>query len=230
MTCLSIVIPVLNDADALQRVLRDLRDALGERFLEVDVLVVDGGSHDTSSAVARDGGARVLAAERGRATQLAAGVANAAAAWIWMLHADSRVDARAIDALWRVVATDAAAWGRFDVRLSGRGVLLRLVAWSMNVRSRITGIATGDQGIFVHRALLDRVGGVPQQALMEDVELSARLRRIARPVCLRAAIVTSSRRWQTRGIVRTIALMWWLRALYALGVAPARLKRIYYGG
>ena len=230
MTCLSIVIPVLNDADALQRVLRDLRDALGERFLEADVLVVDGGSHDTSSAVARDGGARVLAAERGRATQLAAGVANAAAAWIWMLHADSRVDARAIDALWRVVATDAPAWGRFDVRLSGRGVLLRLVAWSMNVRSRITGIATGDQGIFVHRALLDRVGGVPQQALMEDVELSARLRRIARPVCLRAAIVTSSRRWQTRGIVRTIALMWWLRALYALGVAPARLERIYYGG
>ena len=230
MSTLSIVIPVLNDADALCRVLADLREALGARGRQVDIVVVDGGSRDRSVDVARAAGACVLETGRGRARQLAAGAAAGDAAWLWLLHADSRVGASVIEALLRVIDAQLPAWGRFDIRLSGARPTLRVVEWSMNSRSRLTGIATGDQGIFVHRTLLERVGGIPQQALMEDVELSARLKRIAPPRCLRERLETSSRRWDARGIVRTIALMWWLRALYALGVTPTRLERIYYRG
>lgn len=118
-------------------------------------------------------------------------------------------------------------WGRFDVRLSGRHPLLRLVERGMNWRSRLTGIATGDQGIFVSRAAFERVGGFPPLALMEDIALSAALRRLARPVCLRARLLSSSRRWETRGVLRTILLMWRLRLAYALGADPARLARRY---
>jgi hypothetical protein len=118
-------------------------------------------------------------------------------------------------------------WGRFDVRLSGRHPALRVVERMMGMRSRLTGIATGDQAIFVRRDLFARVGGFPDQPLMEDIELSKRLRKTSRPACLRQRVTTSGRRWEQRGVLRTIALMWALRGLYWIGFPPERLARLY---
>jgi hypothetical protein len=121
----------------------------------------------------------------------------------------------------------AGSWGRFDVRLSGDRFLLRLVEWMMNWRSRFTGVATGDQGIFVSRELFEGVGGFAALPLMEDIDLSRRLKRQQWPVCLRNTLTASSRRWEEHGILRTIALMWYLRLAYFLGVPPARLAMHY---
>ncbi len=142
-----------------------------------------------------------------------------------MLHADSEPDAGIIGYLGTL---DAPAWGRLDVRFSDGPAFLAVVAALMNWRSRLTGIATGDQGIFAHRSLLDAVGGVPRQALMEDVELSKRLKSRSRPLCPRATLTTSGRRWRTRGVLRTILGMWWFRLRYWLGVDPERLAGEYY--
>jgi rSAM/selenodomain-associated transferase 2 len=223
---LSIVIPVLDDAPALTRLLEQIRALWAN---DVEVLVVDGGSRDGSAAVAARCGATLLTAPRGRARQLATGVAAARGDWLWLLHADSSVPVSVAASLDRVLAAGVPAWGRFDVRLSGADWRLRWVESLMNLRSRVTGIATGDQAMFAHRALLDAAGGVPDLPLMEDVELSRRLKRIAAPLCLRERIVTSSRRWERDGVFRTILLMWRLRLLYALGADPRRLHRAYYG-
>jgi rSAM/selenodomain-associated transferase 2 len=162
----------------------------------------------------------------GRGRQLAAGAADARADWLWFLHADSAGTAPALD--WLARHRDGPAWGRFDVRLEPAGPMLRLVGFLMNQRSRLTGICTGDQGIFVHRVLLERAGGMPEQPLMEDIELSRRLKRLGRPLCPRVALLTSSRRWRDRGAVRTIFGMWWFRLRYWLGADPERLARAYY--
>jgi len=225
MRDLTIIIPVLDDAPVLARLLADLGNLAGE----AEVVVVDGGSRDDSVNVARARGATILTSQRGRARQLRTGVEHTGRPWIWMLHADSRVDAEAVAAIAEVIAEGRPAWGRFDVRLSGRHRLLRVVETMMNVRSCTTGICTGDQGMFVHRALLDGVGGVPDQQLMEDIELSKRLKRLERPRCLHARLETSSRRWEARGVLRTVLLMWRLRIAYFLGVPADRLSRIYYG-
>jgi rSAM/selenodomain-associated transferase 2 len=225
MNCISIVIPVLDDAAALRALLDDLQElAMGC----ATITVVDGGSSDGSAELARARGVRVLHATRGRASQLAAGVAAADGRWVWLLHADTRVSAAAWHALQRTLTAGGSPWGRFDVRLDGSEVALRCVETLMNVRSRLSSICTGDQGIFVRRDLLDLVGGVPQLALMEDIELSKRLRRYAPPCCISTPLVTSARRWQNNGIVATIGLMWWLRLRYFLGAAPEALARSYY--
>jgi len=145
---------------------------------------------------------------------------------LWFVHADTRVPEKAAPVIIESVA-HAAGWGRFDVRLSGDRLLLRLVERMMNWRSRFTGIATGDQGIFVTRELFERVGGFTAMPLMEDIDLSRRLKREQRPLCLRDTLTSSSRRWEQKGIVRTIALMWVLRLAYFLGVPPARLAMHY---
>jgi rSAM/selenodomain-associated transferase 2 len=222
---LAIVIPVLNDADALRVLLSDLAvHACG-----AEVVVVDGGSDDESAAIACAAGVTVLTVPRGRARQLRAGIARTTRPWIWMLHADSGVDGEAVAALSRVVACGVPAWGRFDVRLSGSRAVFRCIETLMNLRSRLSGIATGDQGIFVHRSLLDAIGGVPEQALMEDIELTWRLKRIEAPRNLSARLRTSSRRWESRGVARTVLLMWRLRLGYRLGADPAALARRYDG-
>ena len=146
---------------------------------------------------------------------------------LWFLHADTLVPPQADTVLINACATSGDCWGRFDVRLSGRQVLLRLVERTMNLRSRASGIATGDQAMFVARALFERLGGFAAIPLMEDIELSRRLRRRCRPLCLHERVVTSSRRWEEQGIVRTIGLMWYLRLAYALGVPPERLVLHY---
>ena len=216
------VIPVLNDARSLASLLQALSGWEG-----LEIVVVDGGSRDDPEAVCRRFGVRCLRTTCSRGGQLRHGVAGTSGDWLWFLHADAEVTGDLATGL--AEATRTASWGRFDVRLSGASPLLRVVGFLMNWRSRLTGICTGDQGIFVSRTLLDAVGGVPAQPLMEDIELSRRLRRHARPYRVRARLGSSARRWERAGIVRTVVFMWWLRLRYFLGGEPAQLYRRYYG-
>lgn len=221
---LSIVVPVLDEAAGIVRTLTALAPL---RARGAEVLVVDGGSRDGTQALAVPLCDRVIAAPRGRARQLNAGAAAARASVLLFLHADTLLpegaDARLLGAL-----ADGARWGRFDVRIEGRAPMLKVVAALMNLRSRLTGIATGDQAIFVERTLFDAIGGFPDQPLMEDIEWSRRLRaRGEAPACLRARVLTSGRRWETRGVWRTIVLMWRLRWRYWRGESPEALARAY---
>jgi rSAM/selenodomain-associated transferase 2 len=223
---LSIIVPALDEAAGIAACLAALAPL---RAAGHEVIVVDGGSGDGTPALARALCDRVLAAPRGRASQMNAGAAAAAGNVLLFLHADTRLPPHADRLVLDGLAAANGSWGRFDVRIDGRHPLLRLVAWLMNRRSRLTGIATGDQAMFVARAAFAAVGGFPPLALMEDVELSRRLKRLAPPLCLGGPAVTSGRRWESRGVVRTIALMWWLRLRYFLGASPERLRRIYNG-
>ena len=241
---LAIVVPMVDEAATLPALLAHLA---GWRARGCEVVLVDGGSRDDSVAMARAAGFRVLVAERGRARQMNAGAQACGGAILLFLHADTRLP-EAADAMVRAAlvgcpprsAGAAAAlarerqvvhavpsWGRFDVRIDGRPRMLRVVAALMNLRSRLCGIATGDQAIFVRREVFEAAGGFPDQPLMEDIELSRRLLRVSRPACLRARVRTSGRRWEQRGVWRTIALMWRLRWAYWRGVPAERLAEAY---
>ncbi len=226
---ISVVVPVLNDAAALERLLDNLDAAAAEAGCSLEVVVVDGGSRDAPQAVCGGRASCVMLGLASRGAQLACGVAASREDWIWLLHADSGIDASSLRYL---LDLEEPGWGRFDVVLAGRSPspLLRLVASLMNLRSRWTGICTGDQGMFVHRSLLAQAGGVPEQPLMEDIELSRRLKRIRAPLIPPISVASSARRWEKEGPLRTIALMWWLRLRYWLGVAPERLAQEYYRG
>ena len=217
--------PALNEAESIQSTL--LSVALLPPGLAREVIVVDGGSQDDTTTRAAELGARVISSPRGRALQMNAGAEVATADYLMFLHADTCLTRPAGDALNQSLC-DGAFWGRFDVRLSGSGTALRLVEFAMNRRSRWTGIATGDQAIFVRGDVFRRLGGFPPIRLMEDIALSRRLRRIAAPDCLRERVITSSRKWEREGIARTIALMWWLRLRYRLGTDPDWLAATYY--
>jgi rSAM/selenodomain-associated transferase 2 len=218
---LSIIIPCLNEADGISGTLAALAPL---RARGAEVIVVDGGSSDSTVERAVPHADRVLSAPRGRAAQMNAGAARARNEILLFLHADillpESADALIVEGLKR----SRRGWGRFDVAISGRSPLLRMVAWLMNARSRLTGIATGDQAIFVRRS---HFGGFPEIALMEDVAFSKTMKRRGAPACLRERVTTSGRRWESRGVVRTMALMWRLRLLYALGADPARLAERY---
>lgn len=219
---LAIVVPMLDEAATLPALLVHLA---GWRARGCEVVLVDGGSRDDSVEMARAAGFRVLIAERGRARQMNAGAQACGGALLLFLHADTRLP-EAADAMV-CAALAVQAWGRFDVRIDGRPLMLRVVAALMNLRSRLSGIATGDQAIFVRRDVFEAVGGFPDQPLMEDIELSCRLLRVSRPACLRARVRTSGRRWEQRGVWRTIALMWRLRWAYWRGVPAERLAEAY---
>jgi rSAM/selenodomain-associated transferase 2 len=220
---LSIVMPMLNEAAALPAVLAALQP-LRERGVEL--IVADGGSRDASRKIARAGADLVLDAPRGRARQMNAGAAHARGDWLLFLHADTRLPEAADQRIERIAAR-GARWGRFDVRITGRSPWLPWVARGMNLRSRLTGIATGDQALFIERRLFEQLGGYADQPLMEDVELCIRLCRIAAPACLRERVSTSGRRWDERGAWPTILLMWRLRWRYWRGEAPEALARAY---
>ena len=220
---ISIIIPVLDEAP---RIVERLQSLQGLRTQGVELIVADGGSADGTAALAGPLADRVLAAPRGRATQMNAGAAASRGRVLLFLHADTMLPEAAPQTVLGVVDDDAS-WGRFDVRIDGRHPLLRVVEVMMNWRSRLTGIATGDQAIFVRREAFERIGGYADQPLMEDIALSAALKRLGPPVCLGETVVTSGRRWELHGVVRTILLMWWLRAAYFLGADPARLARRY---
>ncbi len=227
MDLISIIIPVLNEAAVLPACLQALQPL---RRQGCELLVVDGGSADATVTIARPLADRVLETPTGRAVQMNAGAQAARGVILWFLHGDSLPPPEAAALIRAALAGSSRHWGRFDVRLSGNRPLLRVVATLMNSRSCLTGIATGDQGIFVRRPAFAQVGGYPAIPLMEDIALSRALKRLSRPVCLLQRLLTSNRRWEQRGIWKTIFLMWRLRLAYFLGTDPARLTRIYYGG
>jgi rSAM/selenodomain-associated transferase 2 len=220
---LSIVIPAVNEAQQLPLLLAQLQP-LRQRACEL--IVVDGGSIDGTPGLAKPWADQLLQTGRGRALQMNAGAAQAHGEVLLFLHADTQLPPQA-DTLVLGATAGGLAWGRFDVHIEGRAKLLRVVAVLMNWRSRWTGIATGDQAIFVRRSVFEQVGGFPEQPLMEDIELSKRLLRVSRPTCLRAVVRTSGRRWETHGVWRTIALMWRLRWRYWRGESPAVLAQAY---
>ena len=220
---LSIIIPVLNEAETIAARL-DALQALRAR--SVEVIVVDGGSADDSPARAAPLADRVITAPRGRGRQMNAGAEQATGEVLLFLHADTVLPDLATERIEAAV-TGGALWGRFDVRIDGASVMLPIVAALMNGRSRLTGIATGDQAIFATREAFARVGGFPDIPLMEDIAFSSAMRRIARPVCLAEKVTTSGRRWEKHGVWRTILTMWWLRLRFWFGVSPQTLAREY---
>jgi rSAM/selenodomain-associated transferase 2/rSAM/selenodomain-associated transferase 1 len=225
---LRIVIPVLNEGEGLAQRLRALQPL---RARGAEVVVVDGGSTDSTWAIARALADCVLLAPRGRAPQMNAGAGmnaslhGAQTSALLFLHADTQLPPNADTLVQQALRT--AHWGRFDARIDSDSWPLRMVSGMMNLRSRLTGIATGDQAVFVHRETFDAVGGFAPIALMEDIALSKSLRRMGPPECLRERVTTSARRWQKHGVWRTMLLMWRLRAAYFWGTAPELLAQRY---
>lgn len=217
---LSVVVPALNEAAGIRAALEALAPL---RRRGHEVIVADGGSSDGTATFAAGLCDRVVESPRGRALQLNAGARAASGAALLFLHADTRLPERADELVLDSLAS--SLWGRFDVEIDGRHPLLRVVACAMNLRSRLSGIATGDQAIFVRR---DDFPGFPEIALMEDVAFSRAMKRRGRPACRREKVLTSGRRWESRGVLRTIVLMWRLRLLYFLGARPDDLARIYH--
>lgn len=217
---LSVVVPALNEASGIRAALEALAPL---RAGGHEVIVVDGGSSDGTLEVARGLCDRVLSAPRGRALQMNAGAAAATGDALVFLHADTRLPQGADELIFQSLRL--SPWGRFDVEIDARHPLLRVVACTMNLRSRLTGIATGDQAIFVRR---EAFPGFPEIQLMEDVAFCKAMKRFGPPACRRERVVTSGRRWESRGVLRTIVLMWRLRLMYFLGARPERLARIYH--
>jgi len=221
---LAIVIPVLNEGERLRAALHELQPF---RQRGARVVVVDGGSSDDTLLIAQDHADLALVAPRGRAAQMNAGAAACPAQMLLFLHADTRLPADA-DALVQRATHATHGWGRFDVRIDSPALLLRFVSGAMNLRSRWTGIATGDQAMFVRHDLFSAVGGFADIPLMEDIALSKALKKKhGPPACLAERVSTSARRWEQHGVWRTIWLMWRLRAAYFLGADPARLAVAY---
>lgn len=220
---ISIIIPALNEAKTIEKTLQ-LLQAMRQRGVEV--ILVDGNSQDQTCQIAEPFIDKLIKPEKfGRANQMNAGAEQVAGELLWFLHADTLVPENSDQLI--IKALQKSQWGRFDVQLSGKQFLLRVVERMMNIRSCWSGITTGDQGIFISRQLFTKVAGFPDIPLMEDVEISKRLKQIESPVCIHEKLITSSRRWKENGIIKTIMLMWWLRFCYWLGVSPEKLNKMY---
>jgi rSAM/selenodomain-associated transferase 2 len=219
---LTIVLPVLNEAAIIVAALQALAPL---RARGAEIIVADGYSRDGTAQLAKPFADRVIAVPHGRGAPMNAGAKLGTGDALLFLHADTALPENAdrlIDA-----ALASRAWGRFDLRIAGRHPLLAVVARMINWRSRLTGVATGDQAIFVSRKAFEAVGGFPDLPLMEDIAISRRLKRLCRPFCIATPAVTSGRRWEQNGVIRTILLMWRLRLSYYLGVEPALLAELY---
>ena len=221
---LSVIIPTLNEAAAITSTLQALQPL---RARGHEIIVVDGGSSDNTVELSRPLADRGIQSRAGRATQMRAGAALAAGSVLWFLHADTTAPPDADRLIIQALQPKPAGWGRFDVQLSQTRLLLKCVAWMMNQRSRLSGITTGDQGLFVTRSRYDAVGGFPEIALMEDIALSRALRHYGRPAVIQQPLASSPRRWLAHGVLRTILRMWMLRLGYFLGVKPERLAAYY---
>jgi rSAM/selenodomain-associated transferase 2 len=224
MSLLSIIVPVLDERASIADALEGLAEY---RRRDHEVIVVDGGSRDGTAELAQPLADMVLVTPRGRAAQMNAGAARAKGDVLLFLHADTRLPLAADRLIVEGLRGSGRVWGRFDVAIVGQHAMLRVVAAMMNLRSRVSGIATGDQAIFVTRDAFADCGGYPDIPLMEDIALCKRLKRQGRPLCLEARVSTSGRRWESRGMLRTILLMWRLRLAYFFGAEPAALARRY---
>ncbi len=225
MMKISIIMPVLNEAPAIAQTLialQPLREAGHE------VIVVDGGSHDDTITVSKPYADKIIQGPRGRSRQMNAGAKLASGEILLFLHGDTFLPGRADRLIIEGMKRGERKWGRFDVKLSGKHPLLRIIEILMNWRSRLSRIATGDQAIFVKRELFEAFGGFPEIDLMEDIALSKMLKKHGRPLCLYQRVLTSSRRWEEQGLFRTILLMWFLRAAYFLKANPGQLAKLYY--
>lgn len=220
---LSIIVPVLDEAPGIVTTLQALQPL---RAAGAQLIVADGGSRDASCALAQPFCDELVVSSRGRALQMNAGAAHARGEVLLFLHADSTLPGGA-PLLIDNALDSGAQWGRFDVVIEGRSPLLRVVAFMMNLRSRLSGIATGDQAMFCTRALFDHLGGFAPIALMEDIDFSRRALSFSAPACLRARVRTSGRRWEKHGVLRTVWLMWRLRLRYFFGADPQALARSY---
>jgi len=225
MTDISIIIPTLNEEVGIITFLTKLQ-ALRP---QCELIVVDGGSDDETVRLAEPHVDDVIKSDKGRATQMNVGVAMASAPIVLFLHADTYLPDDVIEQINRAT-NKGHKWGRFDIKLSGRSKILTIVSWLMNKRSRWTGIATGDQAIFVEKEAFDQVGGYADIALMEDIELSGKLKEVSKPFCSAKKVTSSGRRWMSFGVFKTICLMWWLRLRYFFGTEPAELEKLYRKG
>ena len=229
----SVIIPVLNEETVIRKMLPELQWIQESGH---ELIVVDGGSTDDSLAVAKQYSDTAIVSSQGRAIQMNAGASIATGDVLLFLHIDTVLPSDSLNKI--ITSLDHGysqnndqlknVWGRFDIRLSGHHFMFRIIEAMMNVRSRLTGISTGDQAIFVNKELFQKIGGYLDIPLMEDIEISRRLKKISRPVCIQDRVIASSRRWEVLGIYRTVFLMWRLRLSYWLGVAPARLVKQYY--
>lgn len=224
---ISIIIPVFNESAQLKNKLPHLQWLRAQGH---EILVADGGSKDDSLELARQYADQVLTSASGRARQMNAAARIAKGDILLFLHVDTVLSEECIASLKDIMSTQGLCWGRFDVSLSGRHILLRIIGKMMNLRSAMTGIATGDQAIFVSSKLFQQCGGYAAIPLMEDIDLCRRLKSVQGPVRIREKVITSSRRWEQKGILRTVFLMWKLRLAYWWGTDPAILARQYYPG
>lgn len=221
---IAIIIPTLNEAALIGDTLRSLQPLRAAGHI---VIVADGASSDATCALAAPFADAVIVAPRGRAQQMNAGAAAARAQAYLFLHADTRLPEHAAAAIVAALESGRHAWGRFDIKIDGESRLLPLVATLMNVRSRLTGIATGDQAMFVTHEAFAAAGGFPEWPLMEDIGLSRVLKKQSPPAALRLRVTTAGRRWDAQGPLRTIVFMWWLRFLFFLGAKLERLAHRY---
>ncbi|MEE8057626.1 MAG: TIGR04283 family arsenosugar biosynthesis glycosyltransferase [Pseudomonadales bacterium] len=220
----SIIIPALNEASLIQHNLQQLQSL---RALGCELIVVDGNSCDETVAQASPQVDRVLRCPQGRARQMNAGAKTAKGEWLLFLHADTCLPADT-DEWLALLTTSVFSWGFFSIRLSGSHYLFRFIERAMTFRSRLTSIATGDQCLFVRRALFEDIGGFADIPLMEDIAFSQSLRNRAKPLCWPTPVISSSRRWEQRGIASTVLLMWCLRLAYFFGASPEKLHGVYY--
>ena len=219
--------PVLNEAAGMAGALAALAPLISNG---ARMIIVDGGSTDATVAIALAGQSPAVTVTRsspGRALQMNAGAAQATGKTLLFLHADTALPENADALIQQALASGSHVWGRFDVHIDGKSAWFPVIAALMNLRSRLTGIATGDQAFFMTQAAFKTMNGFTVQPLMEDIDMSQRLLNLSRPACLRQKVLTSGRRWDTRGVLATMVLMWRLRFAYWRGVPAEQLAKLY---
>lgn len=220
----SIIIPALNEENAIKHLLQQLQVYRQQGH---EVIVVDGGSVDQTVPVAESFADKIILSPPGRAVQMNNGANQSHGEILWFLHADTNLNSDSFKTITEAISYSEKVWGRFNIQLSGAHFIFRIIETMMNLRSCLTSIATGDQGIFVKRIAFFQVGGFKEIPLMEDIELSKRLKSLSRCICVKQQLITSSRRWEKNGILKTVLLMWRLRFLYWLGVSEDKLAKQY---
>jgi rSAM/selenodomain-associated transferase 2 len=222
----SIIIPTLNEAESIQTCLL----ALQPLRTHCEIIIADGGSSDNTQSLAMPLADKIIPSPQGRAKQMNTGAEQASGDILVFLHADTYLPDKALTLIQQQLEASNKQWGRFDIQLNSPHLLLKIVAQLMNWRSRLTGIATGDQVIFVKRSVFFKIGQYPEIDLMEDIALSKRLKKISPPLCLKSKVTSSARRWLHNRIIKTILLMWLLRLRYYLGADPLELAQLYREG